>query len=140
MRHADTARSSVSSENGSRSSTLPPPGDDDDLDVLGGVEVGQQRQDARYRRRTLHGGVADLEAHRRPAGGGHGHHVALRGTGPARDQADRLRQERQWLLESRIEQSLGGEQLPQPSMRASSSPIPTGRMSETRNDSVARPV
>ena len=89
-------------------------GDDDDLDVLGGVEVGQQRQDARYRRRTLHGGVADLEAHRRPAGGGHGHHVALRGTGPARDQADRLRQERQWLLESRIEQSLGGEQLPQP--------------------------
>ena len=115
---AKTARTSPSSENGSRSSTEPPPrattmtstsgsrsSDLDRLDHLaGGVHA-------------LHRGVLHGEVHAGPAPPPVLQDVALGGGVLSRDQPDVARQERQRALALLGEQSLGREQLA-PSLEA----------------------
>ena len=141
VRHAATARHSVSSENGSRSSTLPPPRASTITSTSGSRSSTRSASTiCGDRQRALHGDVLDPEPHRGPAGGRVRHDVVLGGRGAPGDQPDaaaagtaagacgpgRTGPRRPAAVRSR-------------SMRASSSPMPTARISSTRRLSVPRP-
>ena len=84
-------------------------GDDDDVDLRVGVELGEGRGDLGHRVRALHGDLADLEAGGRPAAQGVLDDVALGGAGPPADEADPAGEEGQRLLAVAVEQALLGE-------------------------------
>ena len=113
--HVEISRHSVSSEKGSRSSTLPPPRAMTMTSTAGSrVELAQRVDDLRHRVRSLHHGIADRESHGRPASRGDRHDIALGGGGSAGDEPDGVGQEGKWPLEPRVEQAFGVQQLAQP--------------------------
>ena len=92
VRAANTARSRPSSENGSRSSTEPPPRAITITSTVGvAVEPAERLDHLGRRAGALHRGVADREPDRRPAAAGVLEHVALGGAVRRGDQADRAR-------------------------------------------------
>ena len=97
---ACTARISPSSENGSRSSTEPPPR----ATTITSTRASRSRRStasitSAAARRALHGGVRRLEGDRGPAAAGVLEHVALGGGVGRGDQPDAAGQERQRPLE-----------------------------------------
>ncbi len=110
---ACTARIRPSSENGSRSSSEPPPRAITMTSTSGLPVEALDRLDHLGRRpRALHRGVRHLEADRRPAARGVVDDVALGGGLRRRDQPDAAGEEGQRPLELGREQPLGGQQLP----------------------------
>ena len=103
----------VSSENGSRSSTLPPPRASTITSTRVGVERPQRPGDPRRRAGALHRRLEHPEAGRRVAFLRRLDHVALGRRVAAADQADRPRQERQRSLAFGSEQPLGSQPRPQ---------------------------
>ena len=84
-------------------------GDDDHLDVLAGVELGDRGGHLRDGRGALHRDLADLEAHLRPACARVDHDVVLRLRLAAAHEPDDARQERQRSLALGSEQALRSE-------------------------------
>ena len=83
--------------------------DDDDVDLVHGVQFEEGAAHLGHAVISLHGDLADLEARARPAVRRVDDHVVLRFRVAAADQADRARQERQRLLAGIREQALGGQ-------------------------------
>ena len=142
VRHADTARTIASSENGSRSSTEPPPrAMTITSTAVVGVELADGLDDLGDRRRALDGDVADLEPHGGPA---------------AARVLERRRARRRTRARTPARRRRGGTAAPacgagrtrprrartdrRCSIRASSSPRPTGRISVAASESVPRPT
>ena len=115
VRSPCTARISASSENGSRSSTEPPPRATTMTSTSGWRSSRAERlHHLGGGALALHGGVGDLEGDVRPAAPGVVEHVALGGRLGRGDQPDPVGEERQRPLELAGEQPLGREQLPAP--------------------------
>ena len=81
-------------------------GDDDDVDLGMGVELGERGGHLGHGGGALHGDLADLEAGGRPAAPGVLDDVPLRGAGPATDQPHPSGQEGQRPLAVAVEQAL----------------------------------
>ena len=112
---AKTARIRASSENGSRSSTEPPPRATTITSTAGSRSSDLHRLDHLAGGvHALHRGVLHGEAHAGPAAPPVLEHVALGCGVLRRDQADVARQERQRPLALLGEESLGGQQLAPP--------------------------
>jgi len=83
--------------------------DDDDVDLVHGVQFEEGAAHLGHAVIALHGDLADLKARARPAVRRVDDHVVLRFRVAAADQADCARQERQRLLAGIREQALGGQ-------------------------------
>ncbi len=107
---AATSRHSASSENGSRSSSEPPPRA---ITITSISRVAVERADRVAHlgdgERPLHGYLPHCDAHGRPAAAGVLDHVALGCAGAPGDQPDGVRQERQRPFARCREKSFGGE-------------------------------
>ena len=111
VRQSDTARSRVSSENGSRSSTLPPPRAMTMTSIcLSASSACTAFDDFGHCIRALDGDCLDSELHCGPATLGVLQHVAFGGGSAAADQPDRAWQERQRAFAVGGEEPFCGEQ------------------------------
>ena len=88
-------------------------GDDDDVHLRVGIQLGESRNDLSRRTFTLHAGVAHLESHAGPAQGSVTDNVLLRVRITTGNQTHTIRQHGQRLLLRVREQTLGGESLTQ---------------------------
>ena len=113
-------------------------GDDDDVDVLAGVEFSEGPHHLGHRVHALDGNLAHLELDRRPAQRGVPDDVLHGVRIPPGDEADAVRQQRQALLARRSNRPSAASARRSRSSRTSRSPSPTGRMS--RVCMVSRPV
>ena len=111
VRQAAIARTSPSSENGSRSSTEPPPRAITMTSTAGSASSRRSpSMTAAAAVRPLHGAVVHREPHGRPAPPGGDQHVALGGAVAAGDDTDDRGREGQRPLADGVEQALRGEQ------------------------------
>ncbi|CAM5314435.1 hypothetical protein SBADM41S_03762 [Streptomyces badius] len=115
------------------------PGHHDHVDLVQRVQLLDRLHHLGDRVHPLHGGVADLEAHGRPAAAGVLQDVPLGGGGPPADEPDELREGKgSGFFRSSAKRPSAASDFLSCSSRTSSSPMPTGRMSVARSDSCPR--